>query len=140
MQQAFSTNITLAKLADLAGMNPSYYSQLFKRKMKKSPTEYLTDLRINQAKHQLLQPSGKIRDIARDVGYKDEFYFSRRFKACSGIAPTAYMKKRHIHIVSPSQPYTDHLFTLGVKPFVLHIDKEAPMMSMPVYDRMWERY
>ncbi|WP_138186233.1 helix-turn-helix transcriptional regulator [Paenibacillus alvei] len=85
MQQAFSTNITLAKLADLAGMNPSYYSQLFKRKMKKSPTEYLTDLRMNQAKQQLLQPSGKIRDIARDVGYKDEFYFSRRFKAYSGI-------------------------------------------------------
>lgn len=114
MQQAFSTNITLAKLADLAGMNPSYYSQLFKRKMKKGPTEYLTDLRMNQAKQQLLQPSGKIRDIARDVGHKDDFYFSRRFKACSRIAPTAYMKKRHIHIVSLSQPYTDHLFTLGV--------------------------
>lgn len=140
MQQAFSTNITLAKLADLAGLNPSYYSQLFKRKMKKSPIEYLTDLRMNQAKQQLLQPSGKICDIARDVGYKDEFYFSRRFKTYNGIAPTAYMKQRHIQIVSLSQPYTDHLFTLGVKPFALHIDKEAPMMSMPVYDRMWERY
>lgn len=140
MQHAFSTNITLAKLADMAGTNPSYYSQLFKRKMKKSPIEYLTDLRMNQAKQQLLRPSGKIRDIARDVGYKDEFYFSRRFKTYSGISPTAYMKQRHIQIVSLSQPYTDHLFTLGVNPFVIHIDKEAPMMSMPVYDRMWERY
>ncbi|EPY13111.1 AraC family transcriptional regulator [Paenibacillus alvei] len=140
IQQAFSTNITLAKLADQAGMNPSYFSQLFKRKMKKSPIEYLTDLRMNQAKKQLQQPNGKIRDIAQDVGYKDEFYFSRRFKTYSGIAPTAYMKQQHIHIVSLSQPYTDHLLTLGVKPLAIHIDKEAPMMSMPVYDRMWERY
>ncbi|MEW9107278.1 helix-turn-helix domain-containing protein [Paenibacillus sp.] len=94
---------------------------------KKSPIEYLTDLRMNQAKQQLLQPSGKIRDINRDVGYKDEFLFSRRYKTYSGIAPTVYMKQRRIQIVSLSQPYTDHLFTLSVNPFVIPIDKEAPM-------------
>ncbi|MCE5172270.1 AraC family transcriptional regulator [Paenibacillus profundus] len=140
MQQTYHTDITLGKLADMAGMHPSYYSQLFKQKMKKSPIEYLTDLRMNQAKEHLLVSREKIRDIARDVGYKDEFYFSRRFKVYNGIAPTVYIKKHHSNIVSLSHPYTDHLLTLGVKPFATHIDKESPSMTKPVYDRVWEDF
>ncbi|WP_240420121.1 AraC family transcriptional regulator [Paenibacillus periandrae] len=123
MQDAYHTDITLDKLADLAGLNPSYYSTLFKQKMDKSPIEYLTGLRMNRAKELLLLSQDKIRNVAREVGYKDEFYFSRRFKAQYGVAPSVYLKHHHSNVASLSYACTDHLYTLGIVPYAARIDK-----------------
>ncbi|MEK3915699.1 AraC family transcriptional regulator [Paenibacillus sp. FSL H7-0331] len=123
MQDAYHTDITLDKLADLAGLNPSYYSTLFKQKMDKSPIEYLTGLRMNRAKELLLLSQDKIRNVAREVGYKDEFYFSRRFKAQYGVAPSVYLKHHHRNVASLSYACTDHLYTLGIVPYAARIDK-----------------
>ncbi|GAA3408662.1 helix-turn-helix domain-containing protein [Paenibacillus hodogayensis] len=117
MQHQYASDITLQSLARIAGTHPAYYSALFKRKLGRSPIDYLTRLRINRAKELMLASPDKLRNIARLTGFGDEFYFSRRFKAYCGMAPTAYMKKRpHAPIASLSLPYTDHLLALGVEP------------------------
>ena len=85
MQQHYMHEIKLDTLAELAGMHPSYYSQLFKAGCK-NPIEYITHLRMNRAKEMLLTSNLRIRDIAREVGYRDEFYFSRRFRNYAGYA------------------------------------------------------
>ncbi|MBD0381366.1 helix-turn-helix domain-containing protein [Paenibacillus sedimenti] len=116
MQDAYQSDIQINKLAEIAGMHPAYYSQRFKQKMNKTPIEFLTQVRMNRAKEALLVSAPKIRDVARQAGYQDEFYFSRRFKENSGYAPTHYAGGRLSNIVSLSYPYTDHLLTLGVIP------------------------
>ncbi|WP_138495642.1 helix-turn-helix domain-containing protein [Paenibacillus pinistramenti] len=114
MQQHYQQDIRIDKLAELVQLHPSYYAQLFKQTLDQTPVEYLTRLRINKAKELLLQTDKSVREIAYEAGYNDEFYFSRRFKRTTGLAPTVYVKKRDFRIVSLSAPYTDHLFTLGI--------------------------
>ncbi|WP_458460900.1 helix-turn-helix domain-containing protein [Paenibacillus sp.] len=128
MRENYMHEIKLEKLAELAGMHPSYYSQLFKSRMQKNPIEYITHLRMNRAKELLLTSDLRIRDVAREVGYRDEFYFSRRFRNHAGYAPTSYAKQVHRNIVSLSYPYTDHLMTLGITPCAAQIQGHLPHM------------
>lgn len=126
MQEHFDRDITVEKLGELAGMHPAYYSHLFKQKMNKTPYEFLTNLRMNKAKEMLLVSDKKIKEVAREVGYIDEFYFSRRFKTSSGYAPTTYSKQPHAKMISLSFPYTEHLLTLGVVPCAAQTHKYFP--------------
>ncbi|WP_440116892.1 AraC family transcriptional regulator [Paenibacillus sp. QZ-Y1] len=126
MRENYKHEIKLEKLAELAGMHPSYYSQLFKSRMQKNPIEYITHLRMNRAKELLMTSNLRVRDVAREVGYRDEFYFSRRFRNHAGYAPTSYAKQVHRNIVSLSYPYTDHLMTLGITPCAAQIQGHLP--------------
>ncbi|MEI7027738.1 helix-turn-helix domain-containing protein [Paenibacillus sp. y28] len=133
IQDAYQSEIKLDKLAEIAGMHPSYYSQLFKQKMGKNPMEYVTQLRMNKAKELLLEGALPIREIAREAGYRDEFYFSRRFKETGGCAPTMYTKQHRPGIVSLSYPYTDHLLTLGITPLAAQLHPALPQVTKPLH-------
>ncbi|WP_171683865.1 helix-turn-helix domain-containing protein [Paenibacillus planticolens] len=139
MQDAYHSDINLDKLAEIAGMHPAYYSQRFKQKMNKSPIEFLTQVRMNKAKEILLVSAPQIRDLSGRVGYRDEFYFSRRFKENCGYAPTQYANEPLTNIVSLSYPYTDHLLTLGIVPSAaqFHHEKyltaETTSLTLPLH-------
>ncbi|MEK8127816.1 helix-turn-helix domain-containing protein [Paenibacillus filicis] len=139
MLEHYPFDMKIDRLAEAAGMQTSYFSQRFKQKMSKSPTEFLTDLRINRAKEQLLTADKpNIREIARSVGYRDEFYFSRRFKAQAGCAPTVYTKRlQEPKVISLSYPCTDHLLALGIVPEAAqsrpHLRLETRMLPLPLH-------
>ncbi|WP_373231312.1 helix-turn-helix domain-containing protein [Cohnella sp.] len=115
--------ITLARLADIAGLSPAYYSYLFKREVGKSPIEYLTDLRIKRAKELVFHPNEQLKRVAMSIGFKDEHYFSRRFKQRVGLSPMAFIKRGLDKIVSLSCPYTNHLRALSTVPYVSDLDE-----------------
>ncbi|WP_053375356.1 helix-turn-helix domain-containing protein [Paenibacillus sp. FJAT-27812] len=129
MQSHYREEIRVNKLAELAQLHPSYYAQVFKRSMAKTPVSYLTHLRMNKAKEMLLMTDMPVNDIAADVGYEDEFYFSRRFKETSGYSPTIYTKKQDLNIISLSSPYTDHLYTLGLRPCAAQMHRFLPLVT-----------
>ncbi|ULL18170.1 helix-turn-helix domain-containing protein [Paenibacillus sp. H1-7] len=129
MQRHYRENIRMSELAELGQFHPSYYSQVFKQTMQKTPMAYLTDLRINKAKEMLLVTDKSISDIAAHVGYGDEFYFSKRFKATSGYSPTVFPGKKKLNIISLSAPYTDHLFTLGHTPRAAQVHRHIPLVT-----------
>ncbi|ACS98885.1 transcriptional regulator, AraC family [Paenibacillus sp. JDR-2] len=126
MHRAYDSDITLEMLADMAGMHPSYYSQMFKQELNMSPITFLTRIRMNRAKEELLLTGRKMGEIASRVGYKDSFYFSRRFKEYTGCAPTMYKEWPKPSIISLSYAYTDHLLTLGITPVAAQVYKEIP--------------
>ncbi|WP_249863671.1 helix-turn-helix domain-containing protein [Paenibacillus konkukensis] len=127
MQRHYREDIRIDTLAEMAQLHPSYYSQVFKQEMGKTPIAYLTQLRMNKAKEMLLLTDKPVREVAGSVGYADEFYFSRRFKETSGSAPSLYIKKDHASIVSLSAPYTDHLVTLGLTPCAAQVHRHIPV-------------
>ncbi|WP_169083445.1 helix-turn-helix domain-containing protein [Paenibacillus sp. PL91] len=129
MQRHYREEIRVNKLAELAQLHPSYYAQIFKRTMDKTPVSYLTHLRMNKAKEMLLMTDKPVNDIAADVGYEDEFYFSRRFKETSGYSPTIYTRKQGLNIISLSSPYTDHLYTLGLRPCAAQMHRFMPFVT-----------
>lgn len=126
MHQAYDSDLTLEKLAELAGMHPSYYSQMFKQELNMSPITFLTHIRMNRAKEELLLTNRKMSEVARRVGYQDSFYFSRRFKEYAGYAPTMYKQQTKPNIISLSYAYTDHLLTLGITPVAAQVYKDIP--------------
>ncbi|WP_138756236.1 helix-turn-helix domain-containing protein [Paenibacillus sinopodophylli] len=119
MNAHFHNSLTRELLAAMAGMSVAHYSRLFKRIVGQGPMEYLNEVRIAHAGDLLLGTERTIRETANRVGYQDEFYFSRKFKAVTGFSPTVYMKKHRMssRIASAAIPYTGHLLALGMQPF-----------------------
>ena len=54
--------------------------------------EYLTDVRIKEAKRLLADPRKTIADVSEEVGYNDVKHFSKLFTRITGIHPSKYRK------------------------------------------------
>ncbi|MET1138558.1 helix-turn-helix transcriptional regulator, partial [Bacillus subtilis] len=92
------------------GLSVNHFIRTFKRQLNMTPIEYILKLRMAKAK-QLLFSSDKIKEIAEQVGYKDEHYFSRVFKKNEGIAPTLYMKNKVNRIATLYYGLDDYVIT-----------------------------
>lgn len=89
----YGRTITLMELSGLVHMNPQYFCRFFKRNIGKTVTEYLNDIRIEQAADRLLSTNEKVITIAQDCGFDNIGYFIRRFKQALGCTPTEYRRK-----------------------------------------------
>lgn len=85
------SDLSLKKIAQELGVNASYLSQQFNRETGKRLTEYLAELRVEEAK-QLLRSSDTmtVSRVATAVGYSDVNYFSRIFRKYTGKTPTEF--------------------------------------------------
>lgn len=86
-------DVTLSEAAKYVHMNPSYLSQLFKQEMKINFVDYVTNLRITEAKRLLTGTSLRISEVACRLGYNDIAYFSNMFRKLVGISPSEYRKE-----------------------------------------------
>lgn len=92
MRKSYQQNITLNDIAQAAFISPFYLSHIFKEKMNTTVMDYLTTVRMEQAKNMLRNPKNSMVYIAEQVGYSDPGYFSRVFKKTEGISPSAFKK------------------------------------------------
>jgi AraC-like DNA-binding protein len=118
LENHFSEKISREQLAAIAGMSGSHYSTLFKQFTGFTPNEYLSRLRVHRAKELLLNSLSTLREIALKVGYKDEFYLSRRFKQQTGASPSGYNLIPFQKVAVMLTPYASHLLLLGLEPAV----------------------
>ena len=81
-------------LAKLAGLSPSHYSALFKARTGYAPIDYLTRARVHRACQLLDTTQSSVKAIAASVGYKDQMYFSRVFRAINDVSPSEYRQLR----------------------------------------------
>jgi two-component system response regulator YesN len=86
----YGSNITLETIAAEVFLSPVYLSFLFKQVESMNITDYITHVRIEQAKSLLTTTNGKTYEIANMVGYQDDKYFSRIFKKRVGMTPSEY--------------------------------------------------
>jgi AraC-like DNA-binding protein len=80
-------------LADVANVSEDYVGQYFKMLTGINPQDYIEYQRMEYAVHLLRTTKKSIREIGREVGYKDTAYFCRRFKMMFGI-PAGKMRRR----------------------------------------------
>ena len=83
-------NLTLEMIAEAVYLSSSYASRLFKMVQDCTIMEYLTAVRLEDAKRLLHNPMYLIDEIATNVGYADASYFTKVFKREEGITPTQY--------------------------------------------------
>jgi AraC-like DNA-binding protein len=90
IQEHHSRELTLRQVAGSVGASPFYFCKLFKKSTGINFTEYVSRVRVERAKHLLLNPNLHVSEIAFEVGFQSLPHFNRMFKKILGQSPTAY--------------------------------------------------
>ncbi|MBQ8233254.1 MAG: helix-turn-helix transcriptional regulator [Lachnospiraceae bacterium] len=86
----FRADIDVDALAGMEHMSSTTFRATFRKHTGVSPNEYIISQRISAACQLLSQTDMSISAIAADVGYGDQYYFSRIFKKKVGMPPLKY--------------------------------------------------
>jgi AraC-like DNA-binding protein len=81
--------ITLGEVAAEANLTKEAFCRFFKLRTRKTFTDYLLHLRINEAQQLLQETELGISEIAYRVGFENLSYFNRSFKRIAGKTPRA---------------------------------------------------
>ena len=82
--------LTVAGLADRAGLSSSRLTHLFTEQLGVPPMRYVERQRMQAARQLLELTSRPVAEVARAVGYDDPLYFSSRFRRYTGRSPSAH--------------------------------------------------
>ena len=82
--------MTLAEIARASHLSVSRLAHLFKEQMGVTLIEYVTSVRIERAKALLLGTDQSCTEICFEVGYNNQSYFTRTFKALVGMTPRQF--------------------------------------------------
>ena len=79
--------------AAMCGMSTARFAVVFKEATGRTPTEFLEDARMEDAKKLLDKTTLTVSEVSASVGYRDPLYFSRIFRRRFGVPPTEYRKR-----------------------------------------------
>ncbi|MBO4320159.1 MAG: response regulator [Treponema sp.] len=83
-------NTTLTTVAQAVCLSPNHFSTIFSQECKTTFIEYLTSVRMENAKRLMRETDMKGYDIAYECGFSDPHYFSYIFKKNTGLSPREY--------------------------------------------------
>ncbi|MBB6637250.1 response regulator [Cohnella thailandensis] len=96
IRKHYAECLTLPSVAAEVHVTPVWLSKLFKKEMRKTFLEHLTDIRMEHAKKMLADVRYKIYEVSSGVGYKDPVHFTKLFKKQLGLTPKEYRKLQGI--------------------------------------------
>jgi AraC-like DNA-binding protein/ligand-binding sensor protein len=88
----YQRDIDLRVVAKAVYLSPSYFSSLFKRVTGFSFSEYLSHVRLEEAKRLLRETDLPIKEIVPRIGFEEYNYFNRAFKRLAGVPPARYRR------------------------------------------------
>lgn len=88
IQDHLGEALTIEKIAAQVFMNPTYFSEYFKRKTGITVLDYVTKKRLEKALNLLQSTNMKVYAISETIGYNDTKYFSKLFKKHYGLLPS----------------------------------------------------
>lgn len=92
LSENYTSKITLESLATEMGVSASQIKRTFREQIGKSMVNYITDLRISQAKRMIREGKFNFTQIAEAVGYDSIYYFSSLFKKHTGKTLSEYAR------------------------------------------------
>lgn len=93
-QYIYENRLKKIYLNDVAGeleITPSYLSRIFKKVTSQSFSDYIAEVKIEEAKLLLLQNNNRIYEVSAMLGYDDPYYFSKVFKKVTQMTPSEYI-------------------------------------------------
>ncbi|MDR2144177.1 MAG: AraC family transcriptional regulator [Treponema sp.] len=94
MQANVPGNINLSSIAKQIGLSVSHLNEIFKTYTSMTPYQYFIQLKINKAES-LLENDISVKEAAYNLGFNDQFYFSRLFKNKTGVTPSEWKAMIH---------------------------------------------
>jgi AraC-like DNA-binding protein len=100
MLDAPQANHTLESLGDIAGMSRGVFAERFKDAFGRTAIDWLKEIRLRRAAHLLTATELPVKTIAYQVGFESRSYFSRSFKALTGLDPVGFRANPVVHILN----------------------------------------
>lgn len=88
--------LNIATLAALVSLSRSHYTTLFRRVMGYTPLNYLNHLRMQKAVQLLNTTDLSIKRISDQLGFSDQFYFSRAFTRMHNHSPSEHRRRYNV--------------------------------------------
>jgi AraC-like DNA-binding protein len=93
IDQHFSSDLNLDKIARKALVSKFHFIRLFKKYYGRTPNQYLQEVRIARAK-KFLESGRSIDSVCNSVGFTSKTSFIALFKKMTGTAPSVYQLKK----------------------------------------------
>ncbi len=93
MKNNFTEKLTIDDISQAVYLSPCYLSKIFKQELGCTIMEFLTKIRIEEAKKLLKNPKYNIMQVANEIGFEDPSYFTKVFKRSEGVTPSQYKRK-----------------------------------------------
>ena len=90
IMENFTRKISLGEIAKASGFSAPYFSTIFKEEMGENLSSYLNRLRVEKAGYMLINTNSSLSKITRACGFEDQSWFSKIFKAYTGMSPGKY--------------------------------------------------
>ncbi|MFW5843600.1 MAG: helix-turn-helix domain-containing protein [Spirochaetota bacterium] len=95
IDEAYAEDLSLDRIAENVRLSPFHLSRIFKSATGSTVLDYLTARRIEAAQRLIREGTLSVKEIAAQVGYADQNYFSRVFRRITGLTPSAFRKNQH---------------------------------------------
>jgi AraC family transcriptional regulator len=83
-------DISLSALAEVAGMGPHYFSDLFKQSTSLSPHQFVLCRKMERAKEYLQNRNISVVEVSAILGFADQSHFTKVFRRAVGVTPTDF--------------------------------------------------
>lgn len=103
IERRYQDAITVDDMAHHCNLNKQYFSRLFKKELNISPQQFLIQYRLSKSCELLRNTTMTLHDIAREVGYSNQFNYSIAFKRQYQQSPTMW-RKAHSHLDHSHSP------------------------------------
>ncbi len=94
----YKQNLSLEEICSHVAVSKNYFCYLFKREVGVSLWNYLTKIRLEQAKKLLEESEMKTYEISDAVGYDNPNYFSKVFKKFCHMSPNEYRRQQGLSV------------------------------------------
>ena len=83
-------------MAEMIGLNPTYFGILFKKTMGMGFNRYLIQTRVRNAENMLSSGEYKVGNVAEACGFSDVSHFYKQFKEVKGFPPSHSLPKKFL--------------------------------------------
>lgn len=98
VEQNFANDISVESIAEILGINRTYFGKIFKKSTGKSPQQFIIEYRMTKACSLLQQTNMTVTEISRQIGYENPFHFSRAFKQIYNVSPSKWRNEHQFPI------------------------------------------
>jgi AraC family transcriptional regulator len=94
LRASIGSDLSIATVAAVCRLTPNHFGRCFKRSTGDTPYQYLTRLRLEEAKRLMLTAQRSLAEIALACGFGDQSHFTRIFSRNVGTSPAAWRRSR----------------------------------------------